>query len=167
MVRPPQITAVTEHVDVLPTLCEWMGVEVPLQCDGRPLQRFLHGTGADEPTPWRRDAHFEWDFRDPVHHLAEDLFALTMEQCTLGVLRDERYKYVQFAAPPEVLPPLLFDLTADPDQVHDLAAEPGHAAVVAEYAQRMLRWRMTHLDRTLTGHFLTAEGPASRRDPRV
>jgi arylsulfatase A-like enzyme len=90
-----------------------------------------------------------------------------MEQCAIGVVRDDRFKYVQFAAPPEVLPPLLFDLEADPDQVHDLAADPGHAAVVAEYAQRMLRWRMAHLERTLTGTFLTDDGPVVRRDPRV
>lgn len=164
--RGSEVTAVTEHVDILPTLCEWMGVEVPLQCDGRPLQPFLHGGDEGGTARWRREAHFEWDFRDPVHHLAEDLFGLTMEQCTLGVLRDDRYKYVQFAAPPDVMPPLLFDLRADPHQIRDLAADADHAPVVAEYAQRMLRWRMTHLDRTLTGTFLTAGGPVVRRDPR-
>ena len=31
-----------ENLDVLPTLCEWMGIEVPLQCDGRALQPFVH-----------------------------------------------------------------------------------------------------------------------------
>lgn len=161
------VEAVTEHVDLLPTLCTWMDSDVPLQCDGRPLQPFLHGTDPDDPRPWRTEAHWEWDFRDPVNHLAEDLLGLTMEQCTMGVLRDDAYKYVAFAAPPEVIPPLLFDLEHDPDQTVNLATDPGYAAVVADYSQRMLRWRMTHLDRTLTGHSLSPDGLVVRRDPRT
>ena len=165
--RGAVVDAVTEHVDVLPTLCEWMGVEVPLQCDGRPLQPFLHGGSPDHPRPWRTAAHWEWDFRDPVNHLAEDLFGLTMEQCGLGVLRTEEWKLVHFGAPPEVLPPLLFDLRADPDQVVNLAGDPAHAGVMNELLERMLRWRFTHLDRTLTGHSLSPSGLVTRRDPRT
>jgi len=165
--RGTVVDAVTEHVDVLPTLCTWMGLEVPLQCDGRPLQPFVHGTDPHVPTPWRRDAHWEWDFRDPVTHLPEDLFGLTMEQCAVGVLRTGDYKLVHFAAPPEIAPPLLFDLHDDPDQVVNLAADQGHADVLAELYEKMLRWRVNHLDRTLTGHFLSGAGPVVRRDPRV
>jgi arylsulfatase A-like enzyme len=165
--RGQVVDAVTEHVDVLPTLCEWMGVEVPLQCDGRPLQPFLHGGDADAPRPWRSAAHWEWDFRDPVNHLAEDLFGLTMEQCGLGVLRTDEWKLVHFGAPPEVFPPLLFSLRDDPDQVVNLAADPGHSAVLAELYEQMLRWRFDHLDRTLTGHSLSPDGLVVRRDPRV
>ena len=165
--RGAVVDRVTEHVDVLPSICIWMGLDVPLQCDGRPLQPFLHGGDPDADAPWRDAAHWEWDFRDPVHHIGEDLFGLTMEQCCLGVLRDDSYKYVQFAAPGDVLPPLLFDLVADPDQIQNLAAEPAMAATVAEYAQRMLQWRMKHFDRTLTGQMLTSRGLVTRRDPRV
>jgi arylsulfatase A-like enzyme len=165
--RGSVVQHVTEHVDVLPTLCEWMGVEVPLQCDGRPLQPFLHGTDPGTPTPWRTEAHWEWDFRDPATHLPEDLLGLTMEQCAMTVVRDERYKYVHFAAPPSVIPPLLFDLVADPGQTVNLAADPASAGIRAEYAERMLRWRVTHLDRTLTGHFCGPGGLSVRRDPRV
>ncbi len=165
--RGTVVTEVTEHVDVLPTLCEWMGVEVPLQCDGRPLQPFLHGTDPHTPTRWRTDAHWEWDFHDPVGHLAEDTFGLTMEQCGVGVLRTRGHKLVHFGAPPSVLPPLLYDLSADPDQTENLAADPAHAGLLAELYETMLRWRVEHLDRTLTGHFLSGRGLVVRRDPRV
>ncbi len=165
--RGSVVDAVTEHVDVLPTLCDWMGLEVPLQCDGRPLQPFLHAGDPDTPTRWRRDAHWEWDFRDPVTHLGEDLFGLTMEQCAVGVLRTEQWKLVHFAAPPDIAPPLLFDLRQDPDQIVNLAADPGHASVLAELYETMLRWRVDHLDRTLTGHFLSGAGLVVRRDARV
>ncbi len=161
------VDEVTEHVDVLPTLCAWMGLEVPLQCDGRALQPFLHGTDPHTPTPWRRDAHWEWDFRDPVGHLAEDVFGLTMEQCCVGVLRTPDWKLVHFGAPPEILPPLLFDLRADPGQITNRAADSDCSTVLAELFERMLRWRVEHLDRTLTGHFLSGGGLVTRRDPRV
>ncbi|MCB1269716.1 MAG: sulfatase-like hydrolase/transferase, partial [Microthrixaceae bacterium] len=50
----------TENVDVMPTLCEAMGLPVPLQCDGLPLTPFLRG---EEPPWWRTAAHWEWDWR--------------------------------------------------------------------------------------------------------
>lgn len=164
--RGTTVERFTEHVDVLPTLCSWMGASVPLQCDGRPLQPFLHDGHPDSPTPWRRAAHWEWDFRDPGGHAAEDLLGITMEECGLNVWRDERWKYVQFGAPPEVLPPLLFDLEADPQQTVNLAADPAHAGVVAACAAELLRWRMVHAERTLTGHLATPLGMQVRRDAR-
>ncbi len=165
--RGSVVSRFTEHVDVLPTLCAWMDVEVPLQCDGRALQPFLHATDPDSPFPWRTSAHWEWDFRDPVNHLAEELLGVTMEQCGVAVIRDDAYKLVLFGAPPEIVPPLLFDLVADPDQTVNLARDPDHVGVVADYTQRMMRWRMAHLDRTLTGHSLSPDGLVVRRDPRV
>ncbi|MGI8757630.1 MAG: sulfatase-like hydrolase/transferase, partial [Acidimicrobiales bacterium] len=36
------VEAFTESVDVMPTLCSWIGTEVPMACDGRALQPFLH-----------------------------------------------------------------------------------------------------------------------------
>lgn len=164
--RGTTVERFTEHVDVLPTLCAWMGTPVPLQCDGRPLQPFLHGADPDAPTPWRRAAHWEWDFRDPGGHAAEELLGITMEECGLNVWRDERWKYVQFGAPPEVLPPLLFDLQADPDQTVNLADDPAYAGVVATCVTELLRWRMRHADRTLTGHLSTPVGMQVRRDVR-
>ena len=134
---------------------------MPLQCDGRPLQPFLHESVA--PSDWRTEAHWEWDFRNPQHHVAEDILGVTMEQCCLAVLRDERWKYVHFATGDA----LLFDLREDPDQLVNCASDPNYASAVAECAQRMLSWRMRHDERTLTGQVVTADGLFVRRDPRV
>ncbi len=41
--RGSVVQAVTESVDVLPTICEFMGAEVPLQADGWSLAPFLRG----------------------------------------------------------------------------------------------------------------------------
>lgn len=164
--RGTAVTAPTEHVDVLPTLCRWMGVEPPLQCDGRALQPFLHDDpGPTGPEGWRDTVHWEWDFRNPWLHAAEAMLGVPMEQCCLNVGRSDRWKCVQFATDPEVMPPLLFDLHADPEQVDDLAADPAHATVMAERTGELLRWRMRHDERTLSGHMLTPEGLVVRRDP--
>jgi len=163
--RGTVVHAVTEHVDVLPTILDWIGVEVPLQCDGRELTPFLHEAAA--PADWRTAAHWEWDFRHPELHVAEDLLGIPMEHCTLNVVRGERWKYVHFGADAAVLPPLLFDLAADPEQLIDLAADPGHDSVRADQASALLTWRMRHDERTLTGSFLSpSQGLVVRRDPR-
>ena len=163
--RGAVVQAPTEHVDVLPTLCDWMGVEAPLQCDGRSLAPFVVGDpGPSGPEGWRTAVHWEWDFRNPWLHLAETAFSIPMEQCCLTVVRDGRWKYVQPAAEPSILPPLLFDLEADPDQVADLARDPDHDGVRADRAAELVRWRMRHDERTLTGHMVTPEGLVVHRD---
>jgi arylsulfatase A-like enzyme len=163
--RGTVVDAVTEHVDLLPTLCEWMGVEVPLQCDGRPLQPFLSGQGA--PDDWRTEAHWEWDFRNPELHLAEDLLGLRMEECCLNVVRTPTHKYVHFAGVDQtVAPPLLFDLEADPDQLTNVAGDPAYDGVRADLLGKLLSWRMRHDERTLTGYFLSESGLVHRVDER-
>lgn len=165
--RGVTVDAWTEHVDVTPTICEWLGIEVPLQCDGRPLQPFLHvregpANGPATPDDWRAAAHWEWDFRNPQLHIAEDILGVPMEHCCLAVIRDENWKFVHFGTGES----LLFDLEEDPDQLVDRATDQTCAPVLAEYAQRMLSWRMRHDERTLTGHLVTGDGLVVRRDPR-
>ena len=166
--RGAVIDAVTEHVDVLPTICTWLGLDVPLQCDGRGLQPFVHGGAGGAPADWRTEAHWEWDFRNPELHLAEDLFGLRMEECCLNVIRTATHKYVHFAgADQSVVPPLLFDLQADPDQLTNVAGDAAYDGVRADLAGRLLSWRMRHDERTLTGHFLSeSAGLVVRRDER-
>ena len=90
------VEAVTESVDVLPTICDFMGIDVPLQADGWSLDPFLRGEPA--PEHWRDTAHFEWSFSDPADLVAERAFGIPMSHCALAVSRGPRYKYVQFAA---------------------------------------------------------------------
>jgi arylsulfatase A-like enzyme len=156
--RGAVVHAFTESVDVLPTICRWLGIEVPIQADGLGLQPFLTGEdlGADgRPEHWRGEAHWSWSFANPVTRLAERLFDVPMAHCSLDVVRSDTVKYVQFAADPGILPPILFDLTEDPAQLHDLVTTGGGAELGWEGAQRLARWRMRTDDRTLTGTLLT------------
>jgi arylsulfatase A-like enzyme len=134
------IESFTENVDVMPTLCEAMGVGVPVQCDGFPLTPFLR---AAEPPRWRDAAHWEYDWRavsiaTTPHQWPWDR---KLERQHLAVLRQDRLAYVQFGDRSW----LCFDLVADPTwrtEIHD-------ADAVLPLAQDMLVWRSRHTDRTL------------------
>jgi arylsulfatase A-like enzyme len=158
--RGTVVRAFTENVDIMPTMLEAIGAAVPLQCDGLSLAPFLEGRGA--PSHWRTEAHWEYDFRDPADDRAEQRLALTLHQCTLNVIRDDRFKYVHFTK----LPPLLFDLRNDPGEFTDRARDPDYLPVMLEYAQKLLSWRMNHDEQILTHISLTHEGPVARAAPR-
>ncbi len=156
--RGRSVTAFTENVDIMPTLLDWLDIEVPHACDGRSLLPFVTASGA--PRAWREEAHWEFDFRDAGD--AERVLGIPLHACTLNVIRGERYKYVHFAA----LPPLLFDLFEDPAEHHNRAADPAYAPVMLDYAQRLLSWRMRHDEQTLTHLSITPEGVVGRPSTR-
>ncbi|WP_439514802.1 alkaline phosphatase family protein [Oceanibaculum nanhaiense] len=133
-----QVTDFTESVDVMPTVLDVLGLEVPDQCDGRPLTGFLEGQPA--PEDWRDAACFLFDFRDARLPVLQEPLGLKADHCTLMGWRGERWKYVHFTA----LPPLLFDMAHDPQETRNLANDPAHAGVMLDCAQRLLSWRMEH-----------------------
>ncbi|MEX2648211.1 MAG: alkaline phosphatase family protein [Alphaproteobacteria bacterium] len=150
------VEAFTETIDTMPTILDALGLPVPRQCDGRSLVPFLHGA---PPADWRREVHWEFDFRDVRDPTIERALGIGMDDCTLAVLRDRKGKYVHFTA----LPPLFFDLEADPRQFRDLARDPARAGDVLGYAQRMLSWRMANDERVLTGTAVGEGGVVERR----
>ena len=158
---PPggDVTAFTESVDVMPTVLDWLGLEAPSQCDGQSLLPLSRG---ERPANWREEAHWEYDFRDLMHRRSERALGLTPDQCSLNVIRGERYKYVHFTA----LPPLFFDLQEDPGEFTNLADDPAYLPLVLEYAQKMLSWRMLHDERVLANQMLTPGGRIEHRGPR-
>jgi arylsulfatase A-like enzyme len=141
----------TETIDTMPTILEWLGLDVPRQCDGRSLLPFVE-KGA--PGDWRTETHYEFDFRDLFYTKPESSLGIPMDKCSLAVVQDEAFKYVHFAA----LPPLFFDLKKDPGQFVNRAGDPAYAGRMAEYAARMLDWRLGFAERTLTGYRATPRG---------
>jgi len=144
------VTEFTEGVDVLATLAELLGQEVPLQCDGASLVPFLAG---DVPEGWRTAAHYEWDWRDLVMGPTRTSGGRDpgLDRYNLAVERDATHAYVQFADGTW----LCFDLDADPTW----ATTTTDPAVVLPLAQSMLTWRSTHLGGPYTQRLL---GPARR-----
>ena len=120
---------------------------------------------APAPDHWRTEAHWSWNFSNPSTAMAERYLGVPMAHCGLDVVRGPDVKYVQFAADPVVLPPLLFDLAADPGQLHDLVGSASASELGWQASQRLLQWRMRNDERTLSGTMLTGDGPVESRDP--
>ena len=153
------VDAFTEAVDIMPTILDWLGTPTPMECDGRSLRPWIEGSN---PSAWRDAVHWEYDFRDPKSYTAEKSLDLTSDQCTLNVLRDERYKYVHFTN----LPPLFFDLQEDPLEFDDKAGDRRYQGLMLDYAQKLLSLRMSHAERTLANTLLSPDGIAEYRGPR-
>lgn len=135
--RGRQVHSFTEAVDVMPSLLDCLGLDVPGACDGRSLQPFLTG---QVPSGWRDAAHWEFDFRTVRDDTVERDLSLTPDQCNFAVIRDDRFKYVHFAA----LPPLLFDLQRDPAELDNRAGDPDYLRTCLDYLGRLMNWRMQH-----------------------
>lgn len=153
------VDAFTESVDLLPTLLDIFGADIPRQCDGRSLLPFLRG---ETPSKWRTEVHWEVDFRymdiSADYAPPDKALGIDFEACAFSVIRDESYKYVHFAA----LPPLLFDLKKDPHELHNLAADSAYREQMLAYAQKMISWRMNNAERTLTHMMVKPNGVIER-----
>jgi arylsulfatase A-like enzyme len=136
------VTQYTENVDVVPTLCEAMGVPIPAQCDGHALTPFLSGQTSAR---WRAAAHWEFDWRYVFipHTDFSSPRARDLDIHNLAVLRRDDAAYVHFGDGRH----LAFDLAADPTWRTHLT-DPARLLTLAN---EMLAWRARHLDRTLTG----------------
>jgi arylsulfatase A-like enzyme len=156
------IEVFTEGIDVMPTILDWLGAEIPEEIDGRSLLPFLNG---NVPENWRTEAHWEYDFREigSFQPMIEQQFGLSPDQCSLTVIRDDRYKYVHMTA----LPPLLFDLQDDPEEFVNRADDPDCRNIVLEYAQKMLSWSMLHRDRTLVNINMKSGSLVHWKGPRI
>ena len=126
-------TRFTENVDLFPTLCDAIGVDVPAQCDGVPLTPFLRG---EEPPWWRDAAHWEYDWRDALHRRRRRTSGRGIggsSASTSPCGATPTAAYVQFGDGSW----LCFDLAADPTW-RTAIDDP---AVVLPLAQEMLTWR--------------------------
>lgn len=143
----------TESVDIAATLIEWSNGQQPQALNGRSLIPLLEGHA---PETWRTHVFSEAEFGEPDKPTRFQLsMGLTAEQANYAVLRTEHHKYVHFNGG---LPPLLFDLDADPQENYNLAQDPAYASILLEMSGMMLDHRMSHAEHSLTGLKLTKDG---------
>ena len=103
--RGKKADALCYLLDIFPTLGEFTGVASPEGSEGRSLAQVIAGRAEKSPR-------------------AALLTAYTDVQ---RAIRDDRWKLVVY---PKLNKTQLFDLSADPAEMHDLAAEPKHAEEV-------------------------------------
>jgi len=134
-----------ESVDIVPTCLEAFGMASAPEVQGRSLRPFLHGK---TPSGWRDAVFADWDFR--FYQIADEL-GIPAKKCRAWMIRDERYKYIHFNG----LPDMLFDLSADPHELRNLADDPNMKEVIYEYLIRLINWRQSSEDNS-RGAYLEA-----------
>ena len=145
------VQGLSESVDVMPTILDWLGLPVPISCDGHTLLPLLHGAAG---AATREAVHFEFSLRVGFPYAKLLPPGLDWRDAELAVLRTERYKYVHFPS----WPPVLFDLQEDPGEFRNRAEDPAYRDIALEMARRMLSWRMRHADRTLSRYTSSRHG---------
>lgn len=106
------------NVDLAPTFLDWAGVKRPSNYEGSSLAKLV--TGASEG-PWR--THFFCEHLD----LAPTL--------TWEGVRDQRYVYARYFDQKPAFE-FLHDLKSDRDELKNLAADPAHAELLAQWRAR-------------------------------
>ncbi|WP_239089318.1 sulfatase family protein [Sphaerimonospora thailandensis] len=116
------IGALASTVDLAPTFAELGGAVTPSYAEGRSLVPLLQG----RTVPWRNAVLVEFAHADYSPRTPPDY----------GVLRTDRYSYVEYATGERQL----YDLSEDPAQLHNLAATADPFLMVALSARlAMLR----------------------------
>ena len=128
--RGKRVSRFTEGIDIMPTLLDWLDVDVPRQCDGASLLPAT--TNVDLGPVWRTEARWEYDFGS-AHFGARESLGLASHECKLAVLRDTNSKYVHF----DGLPSVFFDLGNDPAESKNLAEDPGYRRRVEAAAEKL------------------------------
>ena len=72
--RGTTVAKFSEAVDIMPTLLEWLDLEVPRQCDGASLLPFCEDRA---PADWRSEVHWEYDFRDVADARVEEALGIS------------------------------------------------------------------------------------------
>ncbi|MBI1291410.1 sulfatase-like hydrolase/transferase [bacterium] len=122
-----------EYIDLSPTFLDFFGgKQLPHVLEGRNLTPLLHDSQAPR-AGWRRYVFSEYDYSTRYARVALDV---PPEDARMVMVRDERWKYVHT----EGFRPMLFDLEADPDELHDLGATPGYEEVRARLYEAIASW---------------------------
>jgi arylsulfatase A-like enzyme len=119
-VRPRVVTDIVEAVDVLPTLLELAGLQIPPTLQGQSLAPLVD----NQPYKAKGSALME-------HH-------------GWKTLRTKQHRYLVHADGREEL----WDLENDPHEYHDVAADPNHQTILAEH-RRVLLERLLSAERPL------------------
>ncbi|MGB7242530.1 MAG: sulfatase-like hydrolase/transferase [Sulfitobacter sp.] len=147
-----QVRAITESIDISPTILNWIGQDAPNSMDGKSLLPFLNG---ETPADWRDYSFSELDFGGvPTPSDWQKALGTTPSDSCLGILREDRFSLVEFAAD---LPPLLFDKNGM-GELADVSQNPDYAADLARLTRKMLRHRMRNMDHTLSLDAITSNG---------
>lgn len=125
-------------IDLLPTLCDYAGIPVGTSVNGVSLRPTGEGRS---PSPDPRP------FVVASNHLVQGMPILGVLPKPAGrMLRTERYKYCVYDQGERR--ESLVEMTRDPGELRNLAANPAFASVLAEHRQLLFEWSRATGDTT-------------------
>ncbi|HWE19418.1 MAG TPA: alkaline phosphatase family protein [Hyphomicrobiaceae bacterium] len=147
-----------EAIDLVPTFLEALGADWRGQShrlEGCSLVPFLRGQA---PARWRRCAFSEYDYA--LLSVAAQL-GVEPRDARLFMVADKRWKYLHAPG----FRPMLFDLEADPRELHDLGADPACDGERRRLAAELAEWGMRQSQRTTRSdaEIAAGRGSAQRR----
>ncbi len=133
------VEAMTQSIDVAPTLLTRMEVDVPHGTDGESLLPLLD----DVSSACDRVSFSEYDFGDPIEPTEwQSRLGIPTDAANLAIFRTVRHRMVQFACD---LPPLVFDMDAEGERVNI-----DNPALALDLARQMLTHRMQNPEGTFS-----------------
>ncbi|MBS7598792.1 alkaline phosphatase family protein [Pseudomonas sp. RC2C2] len=132
-----------ETIDALPTFLEALGLPgAEHRLEGRSLIPLLHGTAST----WRSYAIAEYDYAFQAP--ARERLGQPIDRCRMTMVRSERWKYLAY----DGFRAQLFDLLNDPQELHDLGADPAYADVRETHQSYLFEWLRGLKRRTTISH---------------
>ena len=132
-----------ETIDALPTFLDALGLpSAEHRLEGRSLIPLLHGTASD----WRHYAIAEYDYAFQAP--ARERLGQPIDRCRMTMVRSERWKYLAY----DGFRAQLFDLLNDPQELHDLGADPAYADVRETHQGYLFEWLRGLKRRTTISH---------------
>ena len=137
---PGRVGAMTESIDVAPTILDLVGRKVPASMNGASLRSLIEGG------PGGRAVSFsEHDFGDPVTPTTiQHALGLEAREANFAILRTATHRLVHFAAD---LPQILHDISEE-GELRNIAAMPDKSAICLDLSRQMLCHRMVHPEST-------------------
>ena len=120
-----RIDALTQNIDLAPTLLTFAGIPVPKEVQGVPLQPVL---GGNIPADWRKDVLYT--YYDGGTPAARGEYNMPRH---MGV-RDDRYKLISFY---DYSAWEFYDLQKDPHELNNVYDKPEYAKEVARLKERL------------------------------
>ena len=128
--RRGDITEMVQNIDYAPTFLELAGAEIPSDIQGVSLVPLLKG---EHPKDWRKALYYHF-YEYPAEHMVKRHYGV----------RTDRYKLIHFYN--DINWWELYDLQADPSEMHNLYGQPEYEPVVKELKEEMLKLQEQYND---------------------
>ena len=137
------------NIDLAPTILDYAGITPPESMQGRSALPLIEGAAED----WREEVYYSyyensWAFRDMDREQMTDPSFQFWTAHRVGPnrgIRTDRYKLIEYYTEGDGYWEL-FDLENDPNELVNLADDPGHAALRGELTQRLRQVQASYGD---------------------